>query len=92
MPGRIFNQEKNMDQIIIGVDTHKSCHIAVAINTQDKRIGTLTFPTTRQGYRSLEAWATGFGPVKAFGTEGTGSYGAGLSRDQIWLGESEQLV
>lgn len=81
MPGRSFNQEKNMDQIIIGVDTHKSCHIAVAINTQGKRIGTMTIPTTRQGYRSLEAWATGFGPVKAFGIEGTGSYGAGLSRD-----------
>jgi transposase len=29
----------------------------------------------------LEAWATGFGPVKAFGIEGTGFYGAGLSRD-----------
>ena len=41
----------------------------------------MTIPTTRQGYRSLEVWATGFGPVKAFGIEGTGSYGAGLSRD-----------
>ena len=69
-----------MDQIIIGVDTHKSSHIAVAINTQGARLGTMTIPTTRQGYRSLEAWATGFGPVKAFGIEGTGSYGAGLSR------------
>ena len=62
-----------MDQIIIGVDTHKSCHIAVAINTQGARLGTMTIPTTRQGYRSLEARATGFGPVKAFGIEGTGS-------------------
>ena len=67
-----------MDQIIIGVDTHKSSHIAVAINTHGARLGTMTIPTTRQGYRSLEAWATGFGPVKAFGIEGTGSYG-GLS-------------
>jgi hypothetical protein len=48
-----------MDQIIIGVDTHKSSHIAVAINTQGARLGTMTIPTTRQGYRSLEAWATG---------------------------------
>ena len=45
-----------MDQIIIGVDTHKSSHIAVAINTQGARLGTMTIPTTRQGYRSLEAW------------------------------------
>jgi transposase len=70
-----------MDQIIIGVDTHKSSHIAVAINTQGARLGAMTIPTTCQEYRSLEAWATGLGPVKAFGIEGTGSYGAGLSRD-----------
>lgn len=70
-----------MDQIIIGVDTHKSNHIAVAIDTQGTRLGAMTIPTTRDGYRSLEAWATGLGSVKAFGIEGTGSYGAGLSRD-----------
>jgi transposase len=69
-----------MDQIIIGVDTHKSNHIAVAINSQGARLGTLTIPTTSRGYQDLEAWARGFGAVKAFGLEGTGSYGAGLSR------------
>ena len=63
-----------MGQLIIGAETHKSGHIAVAINTQGARLGTKTIPTTRQGYRSLEAWVTGFGPVKAFGIEGTGSY------------------
>lgn len=70
-----------MDQIIIGVDTHKSNHIAVAINTQGVRLGGFTVPTTRQGYRDLEAWASEFGSIRAFGIEGTGSYGAGLSRD-----------
>lgn len=70
-----------MDQIIIGVDTHKSNHIAVAIDAQGARLGAMTIPTTRDGYRRLEAWATGLGSVKAFGLEGTGSYGAGLSRD-----------
>ena len=28
----------------------------------------------------MEAWARSLGPVRAFGVEGTGSYGAGLSR------------
>ncbi|MGV8986026.1 MAG: IS110 family transposase [Cypionkella sp.] len=70
-----------MDQIIIGIDTHKSNHIAVAIDTQGARLGAMTFSTTREGYRGLEAWATRLGCVKAFGIEGTGSYGAGLSRD-----------
>lgn len=75
-----------MDQIIIGVDTHKSNHIAVALNAYGARLGTLTIPTTRKGYNELEAWATGLGSVKAFGIEGTGSYGAGLSRDLLSKG------
>ncbi|AOX18441.1 IS110 family RNA-guided transposase [Kozakia baliensis] len=69
-----------MDQVIIGVDTHKSNHIAVAINTHGARLGEKTIPTTSRGYRDLEIWASGFGQVKAFGIEGTGSFGANLSR------------
>ena len=72
-----------MDQIIIGVDTHKSNHVAVAINTQGARLGSLSVPATSQGYLDLEKWAEDFGPVKAFGIEGTGSYGGGLSRSLL---------
>lgn len=77
-----------MDQIIIGVDTHKSNHIAVAINTQGARLGDMRIPTTRQGYRDLEVWGTKFGSIKAFGIEGTGSYGAALSRDLLANGHT----
>jgi transposase len=76
-----------MDKIIIGVDTHKSNHVAVAINTQGARLGSLTIPTTSQGYRDLERWARALGPVKAFGIEGTGSFGAGLSRSLLARGQ-----
>ena len=75
-----------MNQIIIGVDTHKSNHIAVAIDTRGARLSSKTIPTTRQGYRDLEGWATGLGRIKAFGIEGTGSYGAGLSRELLARG------
>jgi transposase len=67
-------------EIIVGVDTHKHTHAAVAINTLGARLGTMTIPVSRTGYRDLEAWAESFGPIRAFGIEGTGSYGAGLSR------------
>jgi transposase len=67
-------------EIIVGVDTHKHTHAAVAINTLGARLGTMTIPVSRTGYRDLEAWARSFGPIRAFGIEGTGSYGAGLSR------------
>lgn len=69
-----------MDQVIVGVDTHKANHIAVAINTHGARLGITTIPATGKGYRDLEIWASKFGHVRAFGIEGTGSYGAGLSR------------
>ena len=38
----------------------------------------MTVPVSRDGYRRIETWARAFGPVRAFGIEGTGSYGAGL--------------
>ena len=47
-----------MNHVIIGVDTHKANHIAVAIDAQGARLGCTTISTTRKGYRDLEAWAS----------------------------------
>jgi transposase len=70
-----------MDQVSVGVDTHKSNHIAVAINSHGALLGSMPIAATQDGYRRLEAWATGLGQVTALCVEGTGSFGAGLSRD-----------
>jgi len=43
-------------------------------------LATDPFPATAAGYRALLAWARGFGVVGRAGGEGTGSYGAALSR------------
>jgi transposase len=67
-------------EIIVGVDTHKHVHTAVAIDALGTRQGSTTVPVSAEGYRALEAWARSFGSIRAFGVEGTGSYGAGLSR------------
>lgn len=56
-----------MDHVIIGVDTHKDNHIAVAIDAQGARLGSTTISTTRKGYQDLEIWAAQFGQVKAWG-------------------------
>jgi transposase len=66
--------------IIIGVDTHKHVHAAVAIDMLGARLSAMNIPVSERGYRTLEAWARSLGPIRAFGVEGTGSYGAGLSR------------
>jgi transposase len=67
-------------EVIVGVDTHKHVHTAVAIDALGTRLGATTAPVCARGYRDLEAWARSFGSIRAFGVEGTGSYGAGLSR------------
>lgn len=67
-------------QIIIGIDTHKDIHVAVACDQLGARLDELHIPTTNAGYEQLVHWATGLGTVAAFGVEGTGSYGAELAR------------
>ena len=66
--------------IIIGVDTHKDEHVAVAVDKLGVRIGQRNLPTTDSGYARLEQWARSLGEIDSFGVEGTGSYGAGLAR------------
>ena len=63
-----------------GVDTHADAHVAAALNHIGGLLGTKSFPTTPAGYAKLLAWLRGFGPVGLVGVEGTGSYGAGLTR------------
>nr|WP_253188923.1 transposase [Roseomonas mucosa] len=43
-------------------------------------LGSLSIPANSRGYQALLDWARSLGPIRAFGIEGTGSYGAGLSR------------
>jgi transposase len=42
--------------------------------------GVESFATTPAGYRGLLDWLGGFGALELVGVEGTGSYGAGLTR------------
>jgi transposase len=66
--------------IVIGVDTHKDVHVAAARDQLGRRLATTQIPATSAGYAELLAWANSLGPVRAWGVEGTGSYGAGLAR------------
>jgi transposase len=76
-------------QVTIGVDTHKDLHVAAARDQLGRRLATIQIPTASAGYAQLLAWAHGLGEVRAWGVEGTGSYGAGLTR---WLRAHGQLV
>jgi transposase len=67
-----------------GVDTHKDTHTAAAVDGAGRVLGTAQFPATHAGYRALLAWlrrhADDHGQLALVGVEGTGAYGAGLTR------------
>lgn len=62
------------------MDTHKDTHAAVALNGLGARLGDRVEPATPAGYRQLLEWAKTIGEIAAFGVEGTGSYGKGLTQ------------
>src|SRR5262249_45440145 len=65
--------------IIVGVDTHKFVHVAVAIDRIGTRLASCSVSANRSGYAELVTWAKGLRPIDAVGIEGTGSYGVGLA-------------
>jgi transposase len=63
-----------------GVDTHLDVHVAAALDDRGALLGVESFATTEGGYKKLLAWLSDVGPVELVSVEGTGSYGAGLTR------------
>ena len=80
MPGTVSHISSCTVQVIIGVDTHKDQHVAVAIDGRGVRLDEKHVPVAVCGYEELERWSRSLGQIHAFGIEGTGSYGAGLAR------------
>jgi transposase len=74
-------------RVTVGVDTHKDLHVARAKDQLGRLLGENIVSTTAAGYRDLLDWATTFGDVETFGVEGTGSYGAGLTRFLLSQGQ-----
>ena len=67
-------------QVTAGVDTHKDTHTAAALDDAGRLLGTAQFPATPAGHRQLLTWLRQHGTVTLIGVEGTGAYGAGLTR------------
>ena len=80
MTGTVSRINSRAVQVIIGVDTHKDQHVAVAIDERGAWLDEKHVPVATCGYEELERWTCDLGQVHAFGVEGTGSYGAGLAR------------
>ncbi|MGP8065500.1 MAG: IS110 family transposase [Acidimicrobiales bacterium] len=81
--------EAAIRKIVVGADTHKNVHVALALDALGARLGEQHVSANREGYARLEAWAASLGKVSAFGVEGTGSYGVGLARFLPTTGRNE---
>jgi transposase len=55
-------------------------HVAAVVDQTGRLLATQAFPASTRGYVALVTWAECFGPVERVGVEGTGTYGAGLTR------------
>ncbi|MET9073217.1 IS110 family transposase [Streptomyces sp. NPDC004232] len=67
-------------EVVLGVDTHRDVHMAAVLSASGAVLATDEFPATAAGYRDLLKCARKWGIVRRAGVEGTGSYGASLSR------------
>ena len=66
--------------ITIGVDAHKSVHVAIALDDARQEIGQWRGPNSRSGWDRLVQWANGFERPRQWGIEGAWSYGRGLAQ------------
>ena len=66
--------------VTVGVDTHADAHVGVALDQVGRRLGEVAVSNDEDGYRRLLRWASSFGELDCVGVEGSGSFGAGLSR------------
>lgn len=63
-----------------GVDTHKDTHHAAVLDRTGRLLGSRSFTADERGYARMLEWMSSFGILVHAGVEGTGSYGAGLTR------------
>ncbi len=66
--------------VTAGVDTHADVHVAAVVDHLGGVLGVDAFDTTEAGWVRLVGWLRSHGDVELVGVEGTGSYGAGLTR------------
>ena len=78
-------------ELVIGVDTHKHTHTAaVVVAATGAVIAQVTVPATPAGYQQLLKLASQQPGQRVWAIEGTGGYGAGLTR--FLQAQAEQVV
>jgi transposase len=63
-----------------GIDTHSNTHHAAALDEVGRLLSTREFQAHPAGCHQLLDWLASFGTITRVGVEGTGCYGAGVTR------------
>jgi transposase len=74
--------------ISIGVDAHKSMHVALAVDDAGREVGDWQGPNSESGWQHLATWATNLGELRQWGIEGAWSNGRGLAQHLVGSGET----
>jgi transposase len=74
------NPERLPGPLFAGIDTHKDTHHVAVVDGTGRPVADRQFATTPTGYAQVVAFLQLHGTVEQVGVEGTGSYGAGISR------------
>lgn len=74
------------NHLVAGIDTHKHTHHVAIIDHLGRPITDRQFDTTPAGYNEIVNYLHTAGTISAVGVEGTGSYGAGISRVLVTAG------
>jgi transposase len=75
-----------MMEVLIGIDPHKATNAVAAIDEGGKLIELATFPTNRDGLRSLERWGKRF-EKRRWAVEGAGGLGRPVAQHLVGAGE-----
>ncbi len=71
----------------IGVDAHKSTHMAVALDAAGQESSHWQGANNAEGWADLQAWAQNLGEERQWGIEGAWNYGRGLAQYLVAAGE-----
>ena len=78
--------EPGNNLVFAGVDTHRDARTLCLLDRMGRRIGTFKFDADAKGYDALAGKIGDPATCAGVGIEGTGSYGAGLTRRLVELG------
>ena len=78
--------------VVVGVDSHKSSLAVAVLDDLGRAVGIREFTNNLQGHESLKKWVGEHGSDRVIGIEGSGNYGAALTRRLLECGEDVREV